>query len=349
VWPPPDAEVVELDGVYERLAGLGYVYGPVFQGLRAVWRRGEELFAEVEPPDGAGDWPGPHPALLDAALHPLALAGDGVRLPFSWSGVQAHGTATGPLRVAIVPAGDGQVALSLAGSSGEPVLSVAALTVREADLAALAPTAGGGLYRVAWSPANGASAPGSYVVLRSAGEAQEHIRAADVTEDVVLAVPDGEQAGFTQVTADVLAVIQAWLAADPPDVRLAVVTRHAVAVRDGEPLTGLAQSALWGLVRSAQTEHPGRFVLIDTDGGAESERAVGAALATGEPQLALRDGLALVPRLVPVRDAAGRLDAAATGDGATAPDEHTGIAPLRHRMRPEGTVLITGATGSLGR
>ena len=63
-----------------------------------------------------------------------------------------------------------------------------------------------------------------------------------------------------------------------------------------------AAAAIWGLVRSAQSEHPGRFALIDTDGSEASEEALAAALALGaeEPQLALREGEALAPRLARV-------------------------------------------------
>ncbi|MER7975135.1 acyltransferase domain-containing protein, partial [Streptomyces sp. NPDC096080] len=72
VWPPADAESVDLDGFYDGLAEAGFGYGPAFRGLRAVWRRGEETFAEVALDAGpAGDAAqfGLHPALLDAALH----------------------------------------------------------------------------------------------------------------------------------------------------------------------------------------------------------------------------------------------------------------------------------------
>ena len=53
-----------------------------------------------------------------------------------------------------------------------------------------------------------------------------------------------------------------------------------------------AAAAIWGLIRSAQAEHPGRFALIDTDGSEASELALSAALALSavEPQLALREG-----------------------------------------------------------
>ncbi|HWM09290.1 MAG TPA: beta-ketoacyl synthase N-terminal-like domain-containing protein, partial [Solirubrobacteraceae bacterium] len=71
-WPPAGAEPVDVDDLYDRLAGLGMGYGPAFQGLRAAWLRGGEVFAEVELDEvqvrEAGRF-GVHPALLDAALH----------------------------------------------------------------------------------------------------------------------------------------------------------------------------------------------------------------------------------------------------------------------------------------
>ncbi|MGW1291101.1 polyketide synthase dehydratase domain-containing protein, partial [Streptomyces sp. NPDC002586] len=72
VWPPRGAVVESVEGVYERFAGLGLSYGPVFRGLRGVWRRGDEVFAEVGVPEGHEDLAGRfgvHPALVDAALH----------------------------------------------------------------------------------------------------------------------------------------------------------------------------------------------------------------------------------------------------------------------------------------
>ena len=47
LWPPRQARVVPVEGVYQQLAGYGYGYGPVFQGLRAVWRDGDSIYAEV--------------------------------------------------------------------------------------------------------------------------------------------------------------------------------------------------------------------------------------------------------------------------------------------------------------
>ena len=75
VWPPEGATPVDVTDGYQRLAARGYQYGPAFQGLTALWRRGEEFFAEVTLPQAAGGVGGfgVHPVLLDAALHAAAV------------------------------------------------------------------------------------------------------------------------------------------------------------------------------------------------------------------------------------------------------------------------------------
>nr|WP_267886836.1 type I polyketide synthase [Streptomyces variegatus] len=139
---------------------------------------------------------------------------------------------------------------------------------------------------------------------------------------------------------DALNLAQSWLA-DPrlATARLVVVTRGAVAAHPDDSVPDLAGAAVWGLIRSAQTENPDRFVLLDLDDREPSWRALPAALAAGEPQLALRDGTAHAARLTRVTasppDPAGP-DTPADGTG-------TGLA-----ARPGGTVLITGGTGALG-
>ncbi|WP_344599137.1 polyketide synthase dehydratase domain-containing protein, partial [Streptomyces violaceusniger] len=142
VWPPVGAVAVDVGGVYERLAGVGLEYGPVFQGVRAAWRRGGEVFAEValaeEQRAEAGRY-GLHPALLDAALHTAALGGDhadqdssrpGPGLPFVWSGVSLYATGADTLRVRLAPAGPDAVSLLVADTTGAPVASVASLVTR---------------------------------------------------------------------------------------------------------------------------------------------------------------------------------------------------------------------------
>ncbi|MGW1143207.1 beta-ketoacyl reductase, partial [Streptomyces zhihengii] len=145
---------------------------------------------------------------------------------------------------------------------------------------------------------------------------------------------DTPAAQALEATEEVLGVLRSWLADDGgttpggDSTPLAVLTRGAVAARPGEDVPGLAGAAVWGMVRSAQAEHPGRLALIDTDGSDASLRALPAALAAGEPQTALREGRAYTPRLARGLPRAER--------PAPAPD-------------PGGTVLVTGGTGTLGR
>jgi acyl transferase domain-containing protein len=136
-WPPPGAAEVDLTGTYEQLAAGGLQYGPAFQGLRAAWRRGDEVFAEVAlPGDTAGDAAGfgLHPALLDAALHAAAVGcpqPEEVLVPFEWRGVSLAAAGAAAARVQITPAGPGDgLRLVLADHAGKPVAVVASLVSR---------------------------------------------------------------------------------------------------------------------------------------------------------------------------------------------------------------------------
>ncbi|WP_269138043.1 polyketide synthase dehydratase domain-containing protein, partial [Streptomyces antimycoticus] len=161
-WPPVGAETVDFAGTYERLAGIGLAYGSAFRGLRSVWRRGEEVFAEAELPEGASTGRlRMRPALLDVALYAwLACAdgaGDGVRLPFVWSGVSLHAAAAAAsvVRVRLAPDGDGGLSVAVADAAGMPVVSVDALVMRPVREAEFPVPAGAGesLYRGEWVPA----------------------------------------------------------------------------------------------------------------------------------------------------------------------------------------------------
>ncbi|QFZ18939.1 type I polyketide synthase [Saccharothrix syringae] len=263
-WPPAGAEALDPAGHYELLAGAGLAYGPVFRGLTAAWRRGDELFAEVRLPASVRDADryGLHPAALDAALHVLGHAGGGPAWPFEWSGVSLHATGASVLRVRLVPAGADAFAVEVADGTGSPVMSVESLAFR--------PVAGAGpdwLHRLDWAPVRSGTAPAAEVVF---------------TED------------FTG-TADALGLVRDWLARDTR-ARLVLVTRGAVSTRPGEDVTDLDRAPVWGLVRSAQAEHPDRFGLVDLDGDLP-EREVAEALGQGEAQLAVRGGELLAPRL----------------------------------------------------
>ena len=172
VWPPAGAVPVEVDGLYAAMAAGGYGYGPAFRGLRAAWRRGEDIFAEVRlPADAAADAGsfGLHPALLDAALHASGLAEaagtgarpaageDAVRLPFAYAGVSLHAAGASALRVRLRRDGDGGLSLAAADDAGAPVVSVGSLVSRPVAAGQLAAAGGGGgpldaLFGVEWVP-----------------------------------------------------------------------------------------------------------------------------------------------------------------------------------------------------
>ena len=172
-WPPTGAEPVELDGFYARTATAGFGYGPAFRGLRAAWRRGEEVFAEVEtdPAQASGEGFVAHPALLDAALHGVGLlpgAPDGgARLPFSWSGVTAYATGAASLRVRLAPAGSDALSVHAVDALGAPVLSVDELAFRP-----VSPGRPGGARRA------GRTAPGGVAGTAGTGRRCRYVRVA---------------------------------------------------------------------------------------------------------------------------------------------------------------------------
>src|SRR5215475_8006454 len=165
-WPPPEASPVDLDGLYDSLADRGYQYGPAFHGLRAAWRLGDTSYAEVAlPEDADADGFAIHPALLDAALHPLGLAGEDraqTAVPFVFSGVSLHAGGAVGLRARVSAAGPDAVALSVTDPAGTPVLTVDRLTVRPLPADQLTPTRDpvrDCLFHLSWIPQTTTSPP----------------------------------------------------------------------------------------------------------------------------------------------------------------------------------------------
>ncbi|WP_333764060.1 type I polyketide synthase [Streptomyces sp. IBSBF 2390] len=333
-WPPAGAEAESLDDVYDRLAALGYAYGPAFRALRAVWRRGTDVFAEVRLPEAQADSAGAyglHPALLDAVLHPLVLdAGAGtdpshIQLPFAWNDVALHATGAGELRARISAATPGRATLTVGDATGAPVadLDLALRAVPKDRLTAASDTAAASLFTVEWSELP-SPAPDTSLTWSEAGASGEP---ADVVVLRVAAVGSTDPGDPRPETLRVLRQVQEWLADERfAGSRLALVTRRAVAARPTDDVA-LATASVWGLIRSAQSEHPDRIVLIDLDDDPAADSLLPAALAAEEPQLAVRAGRLHAPRLARTLRAAG--------------------APTP-RFDPDGTVLVTGGTGGLG-
>ncbi|MFB7870515.1 type I polyketide synthase [Streptomyces diastaticus] len=317
VWPPRGAVATDLEGFYARTE-----YGPVFQGLRAVWTRDDEAFVEVALPSQVDDaeYYGMHPALLDAAVQSVGFAGlgDGKKLvPFSWSGVSLHAGGASVVRVRVARVGEDTVSISAVDVEGAPVLSAESLILR-APSALRAPTPHSseqdGLLRVEWVAApDSGSAPVHAVTLGTdrawPGPVAGLADAAALTPapDLVLVPLEGfEDDTPTAVhasTARTLALIQEWLEpAAATSGRLVFVTRGAVATGTDTGVSDLASAAAHGLVRSAEAENPGRFALLDLDAGAPAPSAellaqLPALLAAGDTQFAVRDDTVLVARL----------------------------------------------------
>ncbi|RQW96842.1 type I polyketide synthase, partial [Micromonospora chalcea] len=327
-WPPPDTRPVDLTGFYAGLEADGYAYGPAFQGLRAVWTGGDEVYAEVELPAAQrvdADRYGLHPALFDAALHAahfggLAGAGAGqLLLPFAWNGVSLHATGATALRVRLTRVGPHAIALTVADPTGAPVAEVAALTMRPISTTELAVTddraTRDALFRVDWTPLPPvetatpvdavAVAPGldGFPLHHGLDGLADAVDAGLALPGAVLvplgahpAQPTPRAARHAAVQA--LDLVRRWLT-EPrwAASRLLLVTRGAVAVHHAGEVTDPAAAAAWGLVRSAQSENPGQIVVVDVDGDGIGPDEVAALLAADEPQAAIRVGAAYVPRL----------------------------------------------------
>ena len=310
-WPPVGAQAVDVSDGYERLAGWGYEFGPAFRGLRALWRRGDEVFAEVAVPEGVDEVQvggfGVPPMLLDAALQAgvLATGGAVMALPFLWQGVSLHAAGASAARVRIAPAGAGGVSVDLADGCGLPVLSVRSMVARPVSVAQLTAAVGAvgpeRLFEVVWSAVSAPQSLAGKVIEPVSVVSWDAVSGAGsdrpVCDVVVCEVGPSSGAvvsGVYGAVHRVLGVLQSWLAVDAPGV-LMVCTVGAVAL-PGEDVTDLAGAAVWGLVRSAQTEHPGRIVLVDSDGAVD----VAAVLAAGEPQVVVRAGVVYTARLAGV-------------------------------------------------
>ncbi|MBC7279508.1 MAG: MFS transporter, partial [Nocardioides sp.] len=357
-WPPTGATGVDVDDLYQRLFARGHHYGPLFRAMRFAWRRDDEIFVEVELAEsahGAAADFGIHPALLDAALHATALFADDdghALLPFVWSDVALWATGATTLRVRLARSGADTVTMSATDRTGRPVVSVGALLLRPVDpaqwqTATLAP-AHRRLFELRWTALRLPATAG----VRSIGGWSDTEPGA--TDAVILTVPPGNSTDAVHEAAQyVLGALQSFLGDDSFEgATLVVRTQAVVPLADpdstghGVPVSGGVVGAdsgsvgarvpsgravpdpvgavVWGLVRSAQSENPGRIVLVDS---ADADVDFAAVLAAGEQQVAVRAGRAFVPRLARLRE---------------------GPVPQRRVSLGDGAVLVTGAPGRLG-
>jgi rifamycin polyketide synthase modules 1, 2 and 3 len=254
---------------------------------------------------------GIHPALLDAAIRTVVADGT---LPSVWTGVSLLASGATAVSVRTGETSQQGTGLRLTDPTGQPVMTVAAVlgtpfSPKQSGIVDAAPH--DALFRVDWAEMPLPAADRGLDIVRVATR-EDVVASTEPAPDILLYEVEAADPR-TSVNA-ALAVLQAWLA-EPAlaDTKIAVVTRDH---------TELGAAAVWGLVRSAQSEHPGRIVLADLD----DDSVLPAVACCGEPQLKVRGGVAKAPRLVRVPRA-------------------------ENRPRPldtDGTVLITGGTGTLG-
>jgi acyl transferase domain-containing protein/acyl carrier protein len=416
-WPPPGAEPLSVEDLYDYFAGVGLQYGPTFLSVQAAWRRGEEAFTEVRLPQaqstGARDFC-IHPALLDCALQAggvlmrteHAAVPDNAVLPFAWSRVRLYAAGMSSLRVRLARLQTGGMSLLATDEHGRPVISAESVVVRKIAHEQLRNLRGAdrhSLLHVEWlavqesSTATAAQsvavlgecsaeslnallsgsagggdglAPARYSDVQALCEAIEE--GATVPDAVLVQVGSEVLAGAVETSAAAtrrvlesgLSLVQEWLARESlTQSRLVLLTRGAVSTGVDKGVGDLAAASLCGLLRSAQSENPGRFVLIDLDGSSASPGALEALLAGDEPQLALRAGDLLAARLRWTKVDGGGAFASKWAENQQ-PDS-AGLGRATAQVNPvgmgravadigltgsgePGAVLITGGTGVLG-
>ena len=287
---------MDADGLYDRLAELGFDYGPAFQGVTRVWRRDGEVYASVSLEDAsdAGDY-AVHPALFDAAFHAAidtlsAGAEPGrVPLPFAFSGVEvsAHGAAT--LRVTVTARRQRHDRAARQRRAGPPVLAVESLTARPVDPAALrARGPEHPLLGLRWQEVPAAPQPfavlGDLAVEARPATPRSRSWSTSPPETVLVAAPAGETACRRARHARAAA-------------RVAVARRagrHAARARHARRRRGVARPRRRRRLgpraqRAVRASRPLR--------AARSRRRRPRSCSADEPQLALRDGTLRAPRL----------------------------------------------------
>ncbi|MFD8817219.1 beta-ketoacyl synthase N-terminal-like domain-containing protein, partial [Streptomyces sp. NPDC059627] len=375
-WPPAPAEPVDLTGAYDRLRRTGYEYGPAFRGLRALWRSEEAVFADValdegQDPNGFAV----HPALLDMALHPILLTRADTEdtsvahVPFSWSTVRLHQAGATAARVSVYPAGDHTYTLHVTDPAGRPVAD-ATLTFR--PVSSPVPD----LRYLDWTPTvlriEGPLGAGT-AVLGAPHPALPAVPACPDIDSLIAPAPvggahvprivvvhqqpdNGDETGLPArvrgATARHLRILRTLLT-DPRYAASRLVLSTSRATTDTPDLVAAAVTGLW---RSAAAEHPGQVALVDRDGTPASDRLLPAAVAAGQAQLALRDGIACTPRLqtrtdgdvITAPDRPGPWKLAPTESATTSTPDDLALVPAPEYDRDPGPGEVTVAVRAAG-
>ncbi|MGP4030396.1 beta-ketoacyl synthase N-terminal-like domain-containing protein, partial [Actinomadura sp. 3N407] len=339
-WPPTGAVPLDLEELADQLVALGHSGEDPLPGLRAAWRAQDVLHAEVhvtEDMERSGFVLDPR--LLQTALAAAAADGGEPRVPVSWTGVAASAADPRDLRVQVSPTGPDTASVLVTDVAGTAVATIDSVAFRRIGSREFARGGHDIGYEPGWA-AVAVRSPGDgqdWTILGddAAGFPGEHVpdlaalrdlieEGAPAPETVLVPCPDGSGDVETQL-ARMLGLACSWLSDERfAGARLVVLTRGAVSV-DDERIDDVGQAAVWGLLRSAQAEHPGRFVIVDLDAEATAT-SVRAALTTGEDQLAIRDGVPYAARLV-------RSTAKPDGTART--------------LDPDGTVLVVCGSGAL--
>ena len=332
---------------YGALRVLGYNYGPSFRALRRVWQIGEQCYGELILPNSGfseADPFGIHPVLLDAAMHVFGIYGDaaartdlGVMVPFSFRNCQLHQPGASAGRVAVHPLSKSSFRLELQDRDGQPVFTVDEVALRPLTSEPGGPTGTLLIQDKATLDVRqlDGSPNGSEIFIGEWPEAStwawdceplpslSDLDAGHLHPITIYIrhqrMPAGQTASefVTACAADVLGDLQFFLANDFVDCRIVFVTSPGL-----EPFTALANAAAVGLIRSAQSEHPGRFVIAEVDDDRQSVATARTAVAAGILEFSAAGSDVSVPWLRP------------------APAGNAVSADL-------GTVLITGASGGI--
>ncbi|MBL8197234.1 MAG: SDR family NAD(P)-dependent oxidoreductase, partial [Blastocatellia bacterium] len=359
-WPPEGSEYVELNGFYSEVKELGLDYGRVFQGLKEVWRKDRDLYVRVElgkeQVEEAKDY-GLHPVLLDSVLHVLFVDGkerekQEVKLPFEWRGAKLYASGAKEIYACLEMKGEQNAKLSLYDSARLGLGEIEGLRLQQANanqIQGLVNTEH--LYQVSWRSVNKVKEESKLTnsIIIGEGELSNKLKIKNVpsineikyylekeiprkiiidnTKLFNIEINDETKL----VTQEALKQLQELLLEEKlRNSELIWVTQEAIATETDENILGLSQSGIWGLIRSARNEHISRQIrLIDIDIWTDKEQLVKAINVEEEPEIAIRKGKMIVPRLVK----------------SNVSNEESNN--WKNQL-DKATVVITGGTGELG-